>query len=87
MDDVTARLRDSLYTVVGLGVLGIQQAQVRRRDLRRDLARLAVELDERVDPILDDVEARLPDDLRPLLVQARSAARSVQRTLLGRPSR
>ncbi len=86
-DDVAARLRDSLYTAVGFGVLGIQQAQVRRRELQRELTRFAAELDERVDPLLDDVEARLPDDLRPLLAQARSAARSMQRSLLGHPRR
>ncbi len=86
-DDVAARLRDSLYTAVGFGVLGIQRAQVRRRELQQELARIAVEVDERVDPVLDDVQARLPDDLRPLLAQARSAARSMQRSLLGPPPR
>jgi hypothetical protein len=84
MDDAAARLRDTLYTAVGFGVLGIQQAQVRRRQLQRDLARLAEEIDEKVDPVLDDVEAKLPEDLRPLLVQARAAARTAQQTLLGR---
>lgn len=79
-------LRDALYTTVGLGVLGVQQAQVRRRDLQRELARLAVEVEGRVDPVLDDVESRLPDDLRPLLAGARSAARDVQRSLLGTPA-
>ncbi len=83
--DVAAWLRDAVYTTVGLGILGVQQAQVRRRDLQRDLARLAVEVEERVDPVLDDVEGRLPDDLRPLLAQARSAARDVRRALSGRP--
>ena len=87
MDDTGNGLRDSLYTAVGFGVLGFQQAQLRRRDLQRELARLAVEVDEKVDPVLDDLEARLPEDLRPLLVQARSAARSAQQSLLGpRPS-
>ncbi len=84
MDDAATRLRDTLYTAVGFGVLGIQQAQLRRRELQRDLARLAEEVDEKVDPVLDDVEARLPDDLRAVLVQARAAARTAQRTLLGR---
>jgi hypothetical protein len=84
MDDAATRLRETLYTAVGFGLLGIQQAQVRRRQLQKDLARLADELDEKVDPVLDDVEAKLPDDLRPLLVQARAAARSARRTLLGR---
>ena len=84
MDDAATRLRESLYTAVGFAVLGIQQAQVRRRDLQREWAKVAVEVDDRVDPWLDDLEARLPDDLRPLLVQARSAALSARRSLLGR---
>ena len=82
-DEVVARLRESLYTAVGFAVLGVQQSQVRRRELRKNLARLAVEVDDRLDPVLDGVEARLPDDLRPLLAQARSAARDVQRSVLG----
>ena len=84
MDDAADRLRDSLYTAVGFGVLGIQQAQVRRRQLQKDLARLAVEVDEKVEPVLDDLEARLSEDLRPLLVSARSAARTARESLLGR---
>ncbi|HEX2118859.1 MAG TPA: hypothetical protein VHF91_06725 [Acidimicrobiales bacterium] len=87
MDDVGDRLRDSLYTAVGFGVLGFQQAQVRRRQLQKELARLAIEVDEKVDPVLDDLEARLADDLRPLLISARSAARSARDSLLGPPPR
>jgi len=87
MDDVAGRLRESLYTAVGFGVLGIQQAAVQGRILRRELSKLAVEVDERVDPLLDDVEAKTPDELRPLLVQARTAARSLQQALLGVPAR
>ena len=76
-DDVAARLKETLYTAVGFGVLGLQQAQVRRRELQKELAKL----DEKVDPLLDDLEARLPEDLRPLVAPARSAAHA----LLGRP--
>ena len=83
MDDAASQLRDSLYTAVGFAVLGFQQAQLRRRDLQRDLARLAVEVDEKVDPLLDDVVARLPEDLRPLAAQARAAAVAARRSLLG----
>lgn len=86
MDDVGDRLRDSLYTAVGFGVLGFQQAQVRRRQLQKELARLAVEVDEKVVPVLDDLEAKLSDDLRPLVVSARSAARSARDSLFGPPS-
>jgi len=84
MDDAATRLRDSLYTAVGFGVLGFQQAQLRRRDLQRELARLAVEVDEKVDPVLDDLVARLPDDLRPLADQARAAVLSARKSLLGK---
>jgi len=87
MDDMAGRLRESLYTAVGFGVLGVQQAAVQGRALRRELSKLAVEVDERVDPLLDDVEAKVPDELRPLMVQVRTAARSLQRTLLGAPAR
>lgn len=83
MDDAASRLRDALYTAVGFGVLGFQQAQVRRRDLQRELARMAVEVDEKVDPVLDDLVGRLPEDLRPLATQARAAAMSARRSLLG----
>jgi hypothetical protein len=86
MDDAATRLRNSLYTVVGFGVLGFQQAQVRRRQLQKELAKLAVEVDEKVDPVLDDLVARLPDDLRPLADQARAAAVSARRSLLGQKS-
>jgi phosphate uptake regulator len=80
---VTDKLRDTLYTVVGFGVLGVQQAQVRRRDLQKNLARLAAEVDERVDPVLDDLQTRLPEDARTLVVGARSAARTLERAILG----
>jgi hypothetical protein len=80
-------LRESLYTAVGLAVLGFQQAQVRRRQLQKELSRLAADLDERVDPVLDEFEARLSEDVRPLVAQARSAVRTAQRSLLGPPPR
>jgi hypothetical protein len=83
MDDADAGLRDALYTAVGFAVLGIQQLQVRRRDLQKELARLAVEVDGKVEPVLDDLVAKLPDDLRPLATQARSAALTARRVLLG----
>jgi hypothetical protein len=83
MDDEAATLRDSLYTAVGFGVLGFQQAQLRRRELQRELSRLAAEVDEKVEPVLDDLVARLPEDLRPLAAGARSAAVKARRSLLG----
>ena len=83
MDDADAGLRDALYTAVGFGILGVQQAQLRRRELQKELARLAVEVDGKVEPVLDDLIAKLPEDLRPLAGQARAAAHSARQVLLG----
>jgi hypothetical protein len=82
MDDDDA-LKDALYTAVGFGVLGFQQVQLRRRELQKDLARLAADLDGKIDPVLDDLVAKLPEDLQPLVTQARAAAVAARRTLLG----
>ena len=83
MNDADSGLRDALYTAVGFGVLGIQQVQLRRRELQKELARLAVEVDGKVEPVLDDLVAKLPEDIQPLATQARAAALSARRVLLG----
>ena len=83
MDDAESGLRDSLYTAVGFGVLLFQQLQLRRRELQKELARLADEADGTIDPMLDDLVACLPDDLRPVAAQARAAALRARRNLLG----
>lgn len=83
MDDADPGLRDAVYTAVGFGVLGIQQVQLRRRELQKELARLAVEADEKIEPVLDDLVAKLPEDLQPLAAQARAAALGARRALLG----
>jgi RecJ-like exonuclease len=85
MDHADAALRDAFHIAVGFGILGVQQAQLRRRDLQKELARAAVRVDEKVEPVLDDLVAKLPDDMRPLATQARSAAMSARRVLLGQP--
>jgi hypothetical protein len=41
VDDVPDALRDAGYTLVGLGVLWFQRAQVLRREIARDLPDLA----------------------------------------------
>jgi hypothetical protein len=42
-DEVSRLARDTLYVAVGFGVLGLQQLQVRRRELER-----------RLGPVVDD---------------------------------
>jgi hypothetical protein len=49
MSDVNEALRDAGYIAVGLGVLGIHKAQVRRRDMARtatDRAALTARIDD-----------------------------------------
>jgi len=82
IDSLPPPLKDAFYTAVGFGVLGFQQLQVQRRDLRKQLRRAAGRVEERVDPLLDDLEARLPDAPRIVVKQARMAAKTVQHAIL-----
>ena len=98
MADVTKTVKDAAYVAVGLGVLGFQRAQVRRRELTKELEtqlgqttdqlqRLAKELEERLEPIFGLVEERLPEQARDLVKQARTTAREAQEQLLARSRR
>ena len=42
-DEIPKLVEDTLYTAVGLGVLGFQRIQVHRQELKRSLAGLACE--------------------------------------------
>jgi hypothetical protein len=79
MPDVRKTLTDAGYIAIGIGVLGFQQAQSRRRELqtrletapgcvadrvrdaRGQVAGLASELTQRVEPLKEQVEGRLAD--------------------------
>jgi hypothetical protein len=77
-----AQMRDVAYTAVGLGVLGFQQAQVRRRELAGQLEgveRIVGPLIHQIDSTLDQldesiqpVERYLPFGARAVLGQLRS---------------
>jgi hypothetical protein len=45
-NDLPQRVEDAFYVSVGLGVLAVQQAQVRRRELEKLLTRLRGDLQE-----------------------------------------
>lgn len=47
-DDVSKTARDAAYVAIGLGVLGFQRAQVRRRELMNQLGRASGDLQGRV---------------------------------------
>src|SRR5438270_7639202 len=95
MADVNQTLKDAAYVTVGLGVLGVQKAQVGRRELTRQVEaqlsetteqvqKLAKVVEGRVQPVLDRVEDALPGSAKGLVKQARDAAREAQAQLLGR---
>ncbi len=97
-DDLGDRIKDAAYTVVGLGVLGVQRLQVRRQDLSRSLRpqvrdaanrlqTLATTADAKVNPVLDRFEENLPDATRELIRAAREVATEARDAVLDRAAR
>ena len=60
MDDVEKALREAAYVAVGFAVIGVQRAQVRRRELARQLP---------------DIEEHLPAGIREAIEVVRTALR------------
>ncbi|MBA3955305.1 MAG: hypothetical protein H0X58_01390 [Acidimicrobiia bacterium] len=59
--DLPRRLEDAVYVSVGLGVLAVQRAQVRRRELERLLARLRQSTGEPTANLKDRADELVPD--------------------------
>lgn len=59
-EDLPKAVEDAAYVSIGLGVLAVQRAQVRRRELERELANLG-----------DELEGRLPEPARAWLATVR----------------
>jgi len=85
--------RGAVHTALGLGILGVQRAQVRRRALERwaDEARAAAGPALRhwrvaargvADPVLDAAEGRVPEPARRALRCTRSLANAVGDSVL-----
>jgi hypothetical protein len=94
-DELANRLKDAAYVAVGLGVLGAQRLLVGRREVARrvepqvreaaaQLQRLAGVADQRVNPVLEQVEDRLPDATRTLVRSARGKATEARDAVLSR---
>ena len=87
-NDLATQARDAVYTAVGFGVLGFQRLQVRRQELVKQVGgkdgvvRFVRQVEAKVDPVLDDVEKRLPDQARTAVHRARLASKTVERLLL-----
>ena len=100
--DVTKTIKDAAYITIGFGVLAFQKAQVRRReiekqledqtiDLRAQFSKVADEVEERIEPLveavetsLDQLEERLPEQAREALLAIWSAMNDcIERGLRG----
>lgn len=58
-DDLPTALREAAYVAVGLAVIGVQRAQVRRRELARQLPDLEQHLPTGVREAIDVVRTAL----------------------------
>ncbi len=96
--NVSDRVKEAAYAAVGLGVLGVQSLQVRRREMAKQvepqvreaavrLQRLASDADQAVNPVIERLEGRLPDATRDLVRTARSAATHARDTILDKATR
>ena len=75
VSDITKTAKDAAYVAVGFGVIAFQKAQVRRREIEKQL-----------EVQLNELETRLPDPAADALKQARAALADAQaqlKTLLG----
>jgi len=78
--EITKAVKDAAYVVVGLGVLGVQKAQVRRQELVKKLAEPRTQIEatlgdargeitkrvKEVDTVVEDVIGRLEASLEPI---------------------
>jgi hypothetical protein len=95
MADVTKTVKDAAYVTVGLGVLAFQKAQVGRRELTKQVETqlnetstqvkgLAKKVEERIQPVLGQIEVAVPAQAKDLVKQARTAAEDLRGQLRGR---
>lgn len=61
IEDIPKMVEDTVYTAVGLGVLGFQRVQVQRQQLKRSLSSSCSEAREVFDDRVKLVEERLTD--------------------------
>jgi hypothetical protein len=78
--EITKTVRDAAYVVVGLGVLGVQRAQVRRHELAKKLVEPRTQIEDKlgdargefakrvkeVDTVVEQVIGRLEATLEPI---------------------
>ena len=82
LNDLSKTLKDAAYVAVGFGVLAFQKAQVRRRELEKQLTKAAADAEKNIEPVveaveasLDQLEERLPTQAREVFKQVRTTAK------------
>jgi hypothetical protein len=89
--DLTNTLKDAAYVAVGFGVLAFQKAQVRRRELekqlgvsteslREQLTKVAADAEKNIEPVVEAVESSLDLLEERLPEQAREVFKQVRST-------
>jgi hypothetical protein len=68
---LTDNLRDAAYIAIGMGVIGVQRAQVRREELLKDLNEAIKQADAAISPVVEAIEARLDTVVDKLPAQAK----------------
>ena len=56
---ITDNLRDAAYIAIGMGVIGVQRAQVRREELRKQFDTAIKEAETRITPLVEEVKSRV----------------------------
>lgn len=84
--NITDNFRDAAYIAIGMGVLGVQRAQVRREELAKLVSAAVKDADARVEPVIKAVEAqidsavdRLPEPAKPIVARARKASEEARK--------
>jgi len=60
-EEISKTARDAAYVVVGLGVLGLQRAQVRRHDLAKRLAEPRAQVENTLGDVRGELSRRVKD--------------------------
>ncbi|HXZ61436.1 MAG TPA: hypothetical protein VEG62_01750, partial [Acidimicrobiales bacterium] len=60
-EEISKTARDAAYVVVGLGVLGLQRAQVRRQDLAKRLAEPRAQVENTLGDVREELSRRVKD--------------------------
>lgn len=88
---ITDNLRDAAYIVIGIGVIGVQRAQVRREEFRKQFTDVIKQADAALSPVVDAVEAqidtvveRLPAQAKQLIEPARQAGKDAREQVRSR---